>query len=102
MHILAADGCFGKDDFFYAPSINIDTVSLEKIFIHKIFKMLLKKGLISERIIDLILSWAHSGFGAYCGKKICPGDKRSNENLTGYIIRASFSYLLISFVYFPL
>jgi len=85
MHILTADGCF------YAPSINIDTASLEKLFIHKIFKMLLKKGLISERIIELILSWAHYGFGVYCGKRICPSDKRSTENLARYIIRASFS-----------
>jgi len=58
MHILAADGCFSKDDFFYAPFININTTSLKKLFIHKIFKMLPKKGLISERIIDLILSWS--------------------------------------------
>jgi len=39
MHILAADGCFSGDGFFYAPSINIDTTLLEKLFIHKIFKM---------------------------------------------------------------
>ena len=25
MHILATDGCFGDDGFFYAPSISIDT-----------------------------------------------------------------------------
>ncbi len=66
MHILAADGCFSNDGFFYAPSISIDTASLEKLFVHKIFKMLLKKGLISERIIDLILSWHHTGSGVYC------------------------------------
>jgi len=57
MHILAADGCFDKEDYFYASPVNIDTESLEKLFIHKIFKMLLKKGLISERIIESILSW---------------------------------------------
>ncbi len=51
MHILTADG------YFYASPINIDTESLKKLFIHKIFKMLLKKGLISERIIESILSW---------------------------------------------
>jgi hypothetical protein len=81
MHVLAADGCFGKDSFFYASPININTESLEKLFIHKIFTMLLKKGLISERIIDLILSWAHSGFGVYCGKRINPKEQRSTENL---------------------
>ena len=91
MHILAADGCFGDDGFFYAPSINIDTASLEKLFVHKIFKMLLARGLITERVVDLISSWAHSGFGVYCGKRINPKDAKSTEKLARYIIRASFS-----------
>ena len=63
MHILAADGCFSEDGLFYAPFISIDTASLEKLFVHKIFKMLLRKGLITERVIELISSWAHTGFG---------------------------------------
>jgi len=91
MHILATDGCFGGDGFFYAPSKSIDTASLEKLFIHKIFKMLLAKGFITEKIIDLISSWRHTGFGVYCGKRINPKDARSTENLARYIIRASFS-----------
>jgi len=91
MHILAADGCFGGDGFFYAPGINIDTASIEKLFIHKIFKMLLKKGLITERVVDLISSWAHTGFSVYSGKRIYPKDKISTENLARYVIRASFS-----------
>ena len=91
MHILAADGCFSNDGFFYASGINIDTKSLEKLFIHKIFKLLLSRGLITQRVIALILSWKHTGFSVYCGKRINPKDKRSTENLTRYIIRASFS-----------
>jgi hypothetical protein len=91
MHILAADGCFSGDGFFYAPSINIDTASIEKLFIHKIFRMLLARGLITQRTIDLIMSWRHTGFSVYCGKRIYPKDKRSTENLARYIIRASFS-----------
>jgi len=91
MHILAVDGCFGNDGFFYAPAINIDTATLEKLFIHKIFKMLLKKGFITDRTVELICSWSHSGFGVYCGKRINPKEARSTENLARYIIRASFS-----------
>ena len=91
MHILAADGCFGNDGFFYAPAINIDTATLEKLFIHKIFKILLKKGFITDRTVELICSWSHSGFGVYCGKRINPKEARSTENLARYIIRASFS-----------
>jgi len=91
IHILAADGCFSDDGFFYAPSINIDTEIIKKLFIHKIFKLLLKKNLITEGVIELISSWRHSGFSTYCGKRINPKDKRSTENLARYIIRASFS-----------
>ena len=91
IHILAADGCFSGDGFFYAPSINIDTAAIEKLFIHKIFKMLLAKGLITQRMVELINSWKHTGFSVYCGKRIYPRDKISTENLARYIIRASFS-----------
>ena len=91
MHILAADGCFSGDGFFYVPSIDIDTASLEKLFVHKIFKMLLRKGLITQRVIELIGTWKHTGFSVYSGKRINPKDKISTENLARYIIRASFS-----------
>jgi len=91
IHILAADGCFSGDGFFYVPGINIDMESIEKLFIRRIFKMLLSKNLITTRVMDLIHSWRHTGFGVYCGKRIYPKDKRSTENLARYIIRASFS-----------
>jgi len=91
MYILASDGCFGKDGFFYASPIRIDTSSLEELFIYRVYKMLLSKGLITERVIELILSWRHSGFGLYCGNRISPSEARSIENLARYIIRASFS-----------
>jgi len=91
IHILAADGCFSDDGFFYAPGMDIDTESIEKLFIHRIFKMLLSKKLITTRVMDLIRSWRHTGFSTYCGKRIYPRDKISTENLARYIIRASFS-----------
>ncbi len=61
--------------------------------------MLLKRGLITERIVELICSWRHSGFGVYCGKRINPKEARSTENLARYIIRASFSQERMK--YFP-
>lgn len=91
IHIMAADGCFSGDGFFYVPSINIDTESIEKLFIHKIFKMLLSKNLITTRTVELISSWRHSGFSVYFGKRIYPKEKISTENLARYIIRASLS-----------
>jgi len=99
MHILVSDGCFGQGGFFYASPIRIDTSNLEKLFIYKIFKMLLSKGLITERTVEFILSWTHSGFEIYCGERIYQGDKKSTENLARYIIRASFSQKRMK--YFP-
>jgi len=61
--------------------------------------MLLKKGLITERVVDLIISWRHTGFGVYCGKRINPSQARSTENLARYIVRASFSQERMK--YFP-
>jgi hypothetical protein len=52
--MLAADCWFDENGFFYTPFININTATLEKLFIHKIFKMLLFEGFIIERIIVFI------------------------------------------------
>jgi len=53
--------------------------------------MLKKRGLIGDRLIELISSWHHSGFNVYCSDRIYPRRAQSIENLARYIIRASFS-----------
>ena len=53
--------------------------------------MLLSKNLITQRVIELIGTWKHTGFSVYSGKRINPKDKISTENLARYVIRASFS-----------
>ena len=37
-----------------------DTRPLEEIFRHKIFKMLLLKGKITQELVDMLMSWRHS------------------------------------------
>ncbi len=64
---------------------------MEEIFRHKVFKMLLSKEKITEDMVDMLLSWRHSGFNVHCGQRIQPGDEQDMENLARYIIRASFS-----------
>jgi len=91
LHILCADGCFGKNGMFYAANIDLDAGRLEPLFRHKILSMLKKRGLITDRVIGLILSWRHTGFNVYCTDRIYPRDTKSMENLARYIIRASFS-----------
>jgi len=88
LHVLASDGCFyGNGMFRVAP--RFVTKHLEEIFRHKVFKMLLSKGIITQDLVNMLLSWRHSGFNVFCGPRIQPGDQQAMENLARYIIRAS-------------
>ncbi len=75
-HILGTDGCFYGDGMFrVAP--RIDTKLPEEIFRHKVFKMLLFKGKITQELVDMLMSWRHSGFNVHCGQRIQPGDEEA-------------------------
>jgi len=88
LHILGTDGGFyGEGMFRVAP--RFETKHLEEIFRHKVFKMLLSKGKITQDLVSMLLSWRHSGFNVFCGPRIQPGDQQAMENLARYIIRAS-------------
>jgi hypothetical protein len=64
---------------------------LEAIFRHKVLRMLLTKGKITQEMIAMLSTWRHSGFNVFCGNRISPNDDTAMENLARYIIRASFS-----------
>jgi hypothetical protein len=98
LHILCADGCFGASGTFYAAGIDLDSESLEPLFRHKILSMLKKMARITEATIKLISSWHHSGFNVYCTDRIYPRCTQSMENLSRYIIRASFSQERLSYI----
>jgi hypothetical protein len=52
-HILCTDGCFyGNGMFRVAPTFKLK--DLETIFRHKVFKMLLSKGRITQELIDML------------------------------------------------
>ena len=72
LHILVADGGFNDNGTFYAAAADLDASMIEPLFRHKILAMLKKKGLIGERVIELISSWRHSGFNVYCTDRIYP------------------------------
>ena len=91
-------GALATVAFFYAAAANLDGPSLEPLFRHKILSMLKRKGLITSRVIELICSWRHSGFNVYCGDRIYPGDTKSMENISRYIIRASFSTERLNYI----
>lgn len=80
LHILGSDGCFyGEGMFKVAP--RFDTKPLEEIFRHKIFKMLISKGKITEDLVDMLMKWRDSGFNVHCGRRIQPGDEQAMSRL---------------------
>ena len=98
LHILCADGGFKDNGTFYAAGKDLNAESLEPLFRHKLLSMLVKRGIITERVIELISSWHHSGFNVYCSDRIYPRSAQSMENLARYIIRASFSQERLSYL----
>jgi len=97
LHVLCSDGCFYGDGMFrVAP--RFETKQLEEIFRHNVFKILLSKGKITQELVDMLMSWRHSGFNVFCGPRIQPGDDQAMENLARYIIRASFSQERMTYI----
>ncbi len=60
--------------------------------------MLLRKGKITEEVVELILSWQHSGFNVHSGSRIQPGDDEAMENIARYVVRASFSQERMTYI----
>jgi len=90
-HILVTDGCFYGDGGMFRIAPPFELKKLEAIFRHKIFRMLLNKGKITEEMIRILSIWKHSGFHVFCRSRISPNADTAMENLARYIIRASFS-----------
>jgi hypothetical protein len=105
LHIFISDGCFHASDLFTVASA-FDTKALEKIFRHKVLKMLLAEGKITADLIALMGKWRHSGFNVYSGPRILPWQKKYMETLARgtcppflwRIIRASFSQERMTYI----
>jgi hypothetical protein len=64
---------------------------LEKLFQHRVFRMLLNEEAISEDVVESMLQWYHRGFDAYTGQEIQGDDRVSLENLAQYISKGPIS-----------
>ena len=62
-----------------------------EIFHHKVFRMLLKEGLITEERMRMILSWRHSGFHIHNEGKVVANDTEGRGRFARYIIRPPVS-----------
>jgi len=70
----------------FSVSPTADTKALEQIFRHKVLKMLVAKGKITQHMIMLLDKWRHTGFNVFFGPRILPRQEKSMEILARYII----------------
>jgi len=90
LHCLVTNGAFTPDGTFHAMEILSPSVIME-IFQHKVFRMLLKEGLITEERVRMILSWRHTGFHIHNEGKVVANDTEGRGHLARYIIRPPVS-----------
>jgi len=90
LHCLVTDGCFMPNGWFYVlPEIDVE--KLQKLFQHKVLKLLLKEKRISREWVQKLLSWRNSGFNIHNQVKIRSDDGHGRESLAQYILRSPFS-----------
>jgi transposase-like protein len=85
IHLLVSWGCFKRDGTFVAVEAVPSTEELEKLFRHKVLRMLLDEEAINEEVVKNILSWPHTGFGAFVGHEIPAADRKGREEVARYL-----------------
>jgi hypothetical protein len=55
------------------------------LFRQRLLRSLLAKEKISERLVDLLLSWRHPGLSVFQGDPVSPEDHQARERLAGYM-----------------
>jgi hypothetical protein len=84
VHLLVTDGVFHRDGSLERFAY-FDPRLIERLFRAEVLRMLRGKGLISQDIVDNLLSWPHSGFSVNGDAKV--PDRESAARLGWYMIR---------------
>jgi len=78
------------------PVPYVDTSAAEKLFRHKVLRILQRAGLLDEDRTRLLLSWNHSGFSVHNSVTVPAGDSRALEALARYCLRNPVSLLALT------
>ena len=62
-----------------------------KLLEHKIFALLLAEGRITEKVVEQMRSWKHSGFSVDKSVYLPAGDQAAIQRLLQYMLRCPFS-----------
>jgi hypothetical protein len=85
-HLLVSWGVFRPDGTFVAVTDVPPKETLEKLFRHKILHMLKEEGAIDDAVIENLLSWPNTGFGAHVGLEIAATDAKARETVASYLL----------------
>jgi hypothetical protein len=94
LHILTTWGGFDKAGRFHRVRDVPSEETVSRLFRHKILKTLLREHAITQDIVDNMLSWKHTGFGADIGKELVPDvsedhtSRTPQDALLEYMVRA--------------
>jgi len=89
-HCLASRGVWNRQGQ-WLPLPYVDTLAAEKLFRHKIFRLLKNKELLSDERMELLLSFRNSGFSVDTSPTVWPQDTQGLERLCRYLLRCPVS-----------
>jgi hypothetical protein len=90
VHALVPAGIL-KDGVFHELT-RISSPVIAGLFRARLLKVLLDEGVISQQIVDLLLTWNHhSGFNVHARGRIHGADRKAIENVARYMSRAALS-----------
>ena len=75
----------------WVPVPYVGVSAAEKLFRHKVIRLLQREGLLDEDRTRLLLSWTHSGFSVHNTVTVPAGDGRALEALARYCLRSPVS-----------
>jgi len=90
VHALATRGGWTASGEWIGVA-HVDEGAAERLFQHKLLRMLREKGLVSEQRIELLLSWRRSGFSVHNRVRVSAGDASGLEALARYLMRSPVS-----------
>ena len=96
LHALVPAGMM-KDGVFYEQR-NISTSVIAELFRARLLTVLLEQGVITQELIDMLMSWNHnSGFNVHVRGQIDGADGDAIENIARYMSRAAISVDRVEF-----
>jgi hypothetical protein len=90
VHAIATRGGWDRSGTWHGVAY-VDQTAAELLFRHKVVKLLRQEGLLSEKRIELLLSWQHTGFGVRGETRLGPTDREAIETVARYMVRCPTS-----------